>query len=397
MTMSSAPKQNALECFWLSLRLGLTSFGGPIAHLGYFERAYVQQRAWLSAENYAALVALSQALPGPASSQVNFLIGLQRAGFAGAFLSFLGFTLPSALIMLGAVWCMQSAVPPNALLHGLKLAAAVIVAQAVWHMAPRLCPDWPRRMIGLAVLVVTLLFGGMLTQVAVLLLGMAGGMVFCRNAVLPAAPRETGVNARTALRCAVMFLLLLVALPVMAAMQAGGANVMLADTFYRAGALVFGGGHVVLPLLHATAGLGNDAFMTIYGVAQALPGPLFAIAAGLGAEMLPHAPVLGAVLGIGFIFLPGFFAAVAGFYYWQKIAQSSRAAAGLAGINAAVVGLLAAAFVQPVMTSAYQISFDLVFVAAGFALLQKFKLPPLSIVIGAVVYAFAAGSYLHAS
>lgn len=393
MTAEPVQKPRALECFMLSLRLGLTSFGGPIAHLGYFERAYVQQRAWLSADNFAALVALAQALPGPASSQVNFLIGLQRAGFAGALLSFLGFTLPSALIMFAAVWWMQAAVPPAFLLHGLKLAAAVIVAQAVWHMAPRLCPDWPRRMIGFVVFMIMLLFGGMLVQLLALLLGVIGGIVFCRHVSLPPAPLTCGVSARAALRCAVIFVLLLTALPVMVEMRLGGADIALADTFYRAGALVFGGGHVVLPLLHATAGLENDAFMAIYGIAQALPGPLFAIAAGLGAQMLPAVPALGAALALGFIFLPGFLAAVAGFYYWQKIAASARTAAGLAGVNAAVVGLLAAAFVYPVLSSAYQTAFDFVFVVAGFVLLQKYKLPPLVIVVTAVVYALAMGSF----
>lgn len=393
MTDQAIPKHSALECFWLSLRLGLTSFGGPIAHLGYFERAYVQQRAWLSAENYATLVALSQALPGPASSQVNFLIGLKRAGFVGALLSFIGFTLPSALIMFAAVWGMQSIATPDALLHGLKLAAAVIVAQAVWHMAPRLCPDWPRRAIGFIVLVIALLFGGMFTQLGVLLLGAVAGIFLCRNVSLPAAPSNTLVTPRAALRCAMVFVLLLIALPVMVDMGMGGADLALADTFYRAGALVFGGGHVVLPLLHATSGLDNNTFMAIYGVAQALPGPLFAIAAGLGAEMLPNAPALGAAMGLGFIFLPGFLVAIAGFYYWQQIANSPRAAATLAGVNAAVVGLLAAAFVFPVMTSAYQTPFDFAFVIVGFTLLQKFKLPPLVIVIGAVGYAFAMGSF----
>lgn len=393
MTDQAIPKHSALECFWLSLRLGLTSFGGPIAHLGYFERTYVQQRAWLSAENYAALVALSQALPGPASSQVNFLIGLQRAGFAGALLSFIGFTLPSALIMFAAVWGMRVFTPSDDLLHGLKLAAAVIVAQAVWHMAARLCPDRPRRAIGLVVLVIALLFGGMFTQLGVLVLGAVAGMFLCRIASLPAAPINSLVTPRAALRCAMVFILLLVALPVMVDMGMGGADLALADTFYRAGALVFGGGHVVLPLLHATSGLDNNTFMAIYGVAQALPGPLFAIAAGLGAEMLPNAPALGAAMGLGFIFLPGFLVAIAGFYYGQQIAQSPRAAAALAGVNAAVVGLLAAAFVYPVMSSAYQTPFDLALVVIGFALLQKFKLPLLLIVIGAVGYAFVMGSF----
>lgn len=392
MTVTSSPaKGRALECFWLSLRLGLTSFGGPVAHLGYFERAYVQQRGWLTPENYAGLVGLCQALPGPASSQVNFLIGLQQAGFAGALLSFLGFTLPSALLMFAAVQFMSVAAPSDALLHGLKIAAAVIVAQAVWSMAPKLCPDAPRRALGGIVFGVTLLFGGMFTQLAVLLLGALGGMFFCRHIQLPKVFSAAVIAPCTALRCLLVFVLLLVALPVMATTLQSGTPLALADTFYRAGALVFGGGHVVLPLLHATSGLGNDAFMAIYGAAQALPGPLFAIAAGLGAAMLPHAPAMGALLALSFIFLPGFLVAIAGFHYWQSVAAVPRAAGALAGVNAAVVGLLASAFIHPVLTSAFVVPSDLAFILIAFALLQKYKLPPLLIVAASVGYAFLAG------
>lgn len=393
MTDQPIAKSAALECFWLSLRLGLTSFGGPVAHLGYFERAYVQKRQWLTAENYAGLVGLCQALPGPASSQVNFLIGLQRAGFTGALLSFLGFTLPSAALMFAAVWWMNTAVPPEALLHGLKIAAAVIVAQAVWSMAPKLCPDWPRRILGAVVFMITLLFGGMFIQLAVLLLGALGGLFFCRHVSLPQGLHSAVVSPRAALRCLMVFLLLLVALPVMVeTLQQDDALVTLVDTFYRAGALVFGGGHVVLPLLHATSGLGNDAFMAIYGVAQALPGPLFAIAAGLGAAMLPSAPWLGGLLGIGFVFLPGFLVAIAGFYYWQTLAHAPRAAGALAGVNAAVVGLLASAFIHPVLTSAFIHPVDLGFILIAFILLEKYKLPPLLVVLVSIGYAFAMGA-----
>ncbi len=392
MTDQPIAKSAALECFWLSLRLGLTSFGGPVAHLGYFERAYVQQRRWLTAENYAGLVGLCQALPGPASSQVNFLIGLQRAGFIGALFSFIGFTLPSAALMFAAVWWMNTAVPLDALLHGLKIAAAVIVAQAVWSMAPKLCPDWPRRILGGIVFIITLLFGGMFTQLAVLLLGALGGMFFCHRVSLPQGLHSAVVSPRAALRCLTVFLLLLVALPVMAETLQGDALVTLTDTFYRAGALVFGGGHVVLPLLHATSGLGNDAFMAIYGVAQALPGPLFAIAAGLGAAMLPSAPWLGGLLGLGFIFLPGFLVAIAGFYYWQTLAHAPRAAGALAGVNAAVVGLLASAFVHPVLTSAFIYPVDLAFILIAFVFLEKYKLSPLVVVLVSIGYAFAMGA-----
>jgi len=392
MTVPVPAKHAALECFWLSLRLGLTSFGGPVAHLGYFERAYVRQRQWLTTESYAGLVGLCQALPGPVSSQVNFLIGLQRAGFTGGLLSFLGFTLPSALLMFAAVRGLSAAAPPDALLHGLEIAAAVIVAQAVWIMAPKLCPDWPRRALGAIVFAITLLFGGVFTQLAVLLLGALGGVYLCRHAPLPQGFSAANVVApRTALRCLFVFVLLLLALPVTAGVMQG-TQLALADTFYRAGALVFGGGHVVLPLLHASSGLGNDAFMAVYGAAQILPGPLFAIAAGLGAVMLPDAPVTGGLLALGFIFLPGFLVAVAGFHYWQSIVAVPRAAGALAGVNAAVVGLLASAFIYPVLSSAFVSPPDLAFILIAFALLQKYKLPPLLIVLASVGYAFAAGS-----
>jgi len=232
----------------------------------------------------------------------------------------------------------------------------------------------------------------MFTQLAVLLLGALGGLFFCRHVSLPQGLHSTAVSPRAALRCLTVFLLLLVALPVMAEMMQGGALVTLVDTFYRAGALVFGGGHVVLPLLHATSGLGNDAFMAIYGVAQALPGPLFAIAAGLGASMLPSAPWLGGLLGLGFIFLPGFLVAIAGFYYWQTLAHAPRAAGALAGVNAAVVGLLASAFVHPVLTSAFIHPVDLAFILIAFVLLEKYKLPPLLVVLISIGYAFAMGA-----
>lgn len=382
---------SALECFRVSLRLGLTSFGGPVAHLGYFEQLYVRQKNWLTAEEYASLVALCQALPGPASSQVNFLIGLQRAGFAGALLSFIGFTLPSALLMLAAVQAMTFAAPPDALLHGLKLAAAVIVAQAVWSMAPKLCPDGTRRILAGIVFAVTLMFGGISTQLGVLVFGALGGMWLCRGAVLPQGMAAAVVTPRAALRCLLVFALLLVALPFMTGGLQSGTPMALADTFYRAGALVFGGGHVVLPLLYETSGLGSGTFMTIYGAAQVLPGPLFAIAAGLGAAILPQAPMTGGALALGFIFLPGFLVAIAGFHYWQTLSALPRAAGALAGVNAAVVGLLASALIHPVLSSAFMSFYDLGFILTAFIILQKFKLPPLPVVLAAVCYAFVAG------
>ncbi|KAF0124783.1 MAG: chromate transporter, partial [Elusimicrobia bacterium] len=283
----------ALETFLTSLRLGLTSFGGPIAHLGYFERAYVREKAWLTHEEYSQTVALCQLLPGPASSQVNFLIGLRRAGWAGGLLSWAGFTLPSALALYAFAVLAPATHGPllGAALHGLKLVAVAIVAHAVWGMAPKLCPDRARTGIALGALSALLLFGGAFMQIAVIVLGAAAGALLCRGAAPVSGAQTSPIRPGTAWTAGTLALLLLALLPLLAAAKPGGLTAI-ADVFYRAGALVFGGGHVVLPLLRdalVPAGLlTDDAFLAGYGVAQAVPGPLFTLSAYLGAAAAPQ-------------------------------------------------------------------------------------------------------------
>lgn len=387
----NTPRFSALECFLVSLRLGLTSFGGPVAHLGYFEHTFVQKRGWLTADAYAGLVGLCQVLPGPASSQVNFLVGWMRAGFSGACLSWLGFTLPSALLLYFAAVFLPQLAGQGALLHGLKLVAGVIVAQAVWNMAPKLCPDWQRRVIACIVFGVCVMLGGIYVQLAVLAFGAAAGLLLCRGASLPVLALPGDVSAKTAVRALIVFLLLLVALPVVATMSIRSEVFFTADAFYRAGALVFGGGHVVLPLLYDTlqGAMPSTQFMALYGAAQAVPGPLFTIAAGLGAAVMPTASVAGALLALLFVFLPGLLLAVVGLHFWQRLTAFKSAAPMLAGLNAAVVGLLAGALVDPVLISAYQTPADAVFMALVFTALLRYRLPPVVVVVLCLVYAYS--------
>ena len=375
----------------MSLRLGLTSFGGPVAHLGYFEHAFVQKRGWLTAETYAGLVGLCQVLPGPASSQVNFLVGWMRAGFSGACLSWLGFTLPSALLLFFAAIFLPQLAGQSALLHGLKLVAGVIVAQAVWNMAPKLCPDWQRRVIACIVFVICVMFGGIYIQLAVLSFGAVAGLLLCRTSSLPAFTLPCDISAKVAARALIVFLLLLVALPLAAVIAIQSEVFFTADAFYRAGALVFGGGHVVLPLLYDTlqGALPAEQFMALYGAAQTVPGPLFTIAAGLGVAVMPTASATGAVLALLFVFLPGLLLAVAGLHFWQRLAAFKSAAPMLAGLNAAVVGLLAGALVDPVLISAYQTPADAVFMAVVLAVLLRYRLPPVVVVVLCLVYAYS--------
>jgi chromate transporter len=268
----------ASEVFWVALRLGLTSFGGPIAHLGYYERTYVRQRHWLSPEEYAGLVALCQMVPGPASSQVGYLIGLRRAGWGGAFAAWAGFTLPSAIVMFGFALLAPRLEGPttDAVLHGLKLVAVAVVAQAVWSMGRNLCPDRVRVGLALVAAALLLVVSGPVVQIGALLIGAVGGALLCRDlpaaAGLPAMP----VTLRTGGVALALFLVLLIALP-LAGAAAPHSLLALAGIFYKAGALVFGGGHVVLPLLRDAlvprGWLSDSTFLAGYGVAQAIPGP----------------------------------------------------------------------------------------------------------------------------
>jgi chromate transporter len=390
----------ALEVFAVALGLGLTSFGGPIAHLGYFERTYVQRRGWLSADDYAGLVALCQMIPGPASSQVSVLIGLRRASWPGALAAWLGFTLPSAVLMFAFAGLAPHLTGPltQSILHGLKLVAVAIVAQAVWSMAPKLCPDLPRAALAIAAATILLLFGGPLMQLVALAVGAIGGMALCRGGprqtVLPRLP----VGRRAGLAFIAVFLGLVISLP-LAAQAAPRSMLAMAAVFYRAGALVFGGGHVVLPLLRnalvPSGWVSDNAFLSGYGAVQAMPGPLFTFAAYLGATIAPRGSGLGvaalwSAAALVFIFLPGILLALAGLPLWSWVGRHPTAQGALAGINAAVVGVLGAALYDPIWTSAILSARDLAIALIAFMLLERWRTPPLFIVMFCVAGAVAA-------
>jgi chromate transporter len=375
--------------FSVALRLGLTSFGGPIAHLGYYERTYVRQRRWLSPDEYAGLVALCQMVPGPASSQTGFLIGLRRAGWAGALAAWAGFTLPSAIVMFGFALLAPRLEGPttDAVLHGLKLVAVAVVAQAVWSMARNLCPDRARAALALLAAALLLVVSGSFVQIVALMIGAVGGAVLCRG--LPALPTLPAmpVSLRTGGVALALFLILLVALP-LAGAAAPHSLVALAGIFYKAGALVFGGGHVVLPLLRDAlvpqGWLSDSAFLAGYGVAQAIPGPLFTFSAYLGAIVAPAgagAGLLWSSVALVFIFMPGLLIALAGLPVWLWLGHHPAARAALAGVNAAVVGVLGAALYSPIWLSAVASGRDVAIALAGFLLLERWRAPPLVIVI----------------
>jgi chromate transporter len=393
-----ARQGTAGEVFLVALRLGLTSFGGPIAHLGYFERTYVRERQWLTPDEYGGLVALCQMVPGPASSQVGYLVGLRRAGWGGAFVAWAGFTLPSALVMFAFALLAPhlEGATTNAVLHGLKLVAVAVVAQAVWSMARNLCPDRPRAALALIAAALLLVISGSFVQIAALLIGAAGGALLCGN--LPAAPGlpTMPVTLRTGGIALTLFLVLLVALP-LAGSAAPHSLLALAGIFYKAGALVFGGGHVVLPLLRDAlvpqGWLSDDTFLAGYGVAQAIPGPLFTFSAYLGAAVAPAgAALLRSAVALIFIFLPGVLIALAGLPVWLWLGHHPAARAALAGINAAVVGVLGAALYNPIWLSAIANGRDVAIALVGFLLLERWRVPPLAIVVFCVGAALISAS-----
>ena len=373
---------SAFEVLWEALKLGLTSFGGPIAHLGYYERTYVRKLHWLSPEQFGGLISLCQLLPGPTSSQVGFLVGLQRAGWTGALAAWVGFTLPSAVLMYAFALFAPTDPGPRmeAVLHGLMLTAVVVVAQAVWSMSRSLTPDLPRRAIAIAACVPLLFWRSGLAQLLVLVGGAVAGVVLCRTTSTTAPKLPVELHPRVAWGALCIFLLLLVGLSSSALLQTHG-PVALANIFYRSGAFVFGGGHVVLPLLQQAlvpAGwLSDDRFLAGYGFAQAMPGPLFTLSAYLGAASAPpHQSLLWALDALVAIFLPGMLLAVAGLSLLGRVVGSTTANAMLAGVNAAVVGLLAAALYNPVWVSAVRSVVDVGIVLLALILLQRFKTPP---------------------
>ncbi len=378
----------AAEVLLVFLRLGLTSFGGPIAHLGYFHEEFVVRRKWLDEQAYVDLVALCQFLPGPASSQVGFSIGLMRAGYCGALAAWTGFTLPSAIAIVLFAYGAGALIGPvgTGLLHGLKLVAVAIVAQAVWGMARTLCPDKERASIAVVAALVILFSTSSVAQILAIALGGLAGLWLCRGAQpVAGAHMPIPVGRAMGLAALTLFFVLLLGLPILQSVEAAP-GVALFDAFYRSGALVFGGGHVVLPLLRqAFVGPGwisDNTFLAGYGAAQAVPGPLFTFAAYLGTVVKPSPHgVAGAVLGLIGIFLPGILILLGTLPFWETFRKRAGAQAVMRGINAAVVGLLGAALYSPVWTSSVKTPGDFGVALVGFVLLTVWRAPPLLVVI----------------
>lgn len=390
ISAKTSPPGTALEVGAVFLRLGLTSFGGPIAHLGYFHREFVHRRRWLDEEHFAQLLALCQFLPGPASSQLGFSIGLLRAGWGGALAAFVAFTLPSALLLFAfAEFSGQWAGPwGQAVVHGLKLVAVVVVAQGVLSMARSLCPDLPRALLAVAAaaLMATSTLPAM--QLLVVAGGAALGPLLCRQVV--AKQGDTfglAYGSRTGAVLLIVYGVLLVAALTLSPLLPPLGQ--MAGAFYRTGALVFGGGHVVLPLLkHAIVDPGwvsPDTFLAGYGVAQAVPGPMFTLSSFLGKQMYGgHGGAVGALVGVLSIFLPGLLVVAGTLPFWRALAARDHAARMLAGVNAAVVGLLAFAFYDPVWISAVGNVEDFAMAAVGFVGLVAMRWPAWAVVIWCV-------------
>ena len=388
------------EVFRVFLKLGLTSFGGPIAHLGYFREELVVRRKWIDEPSYVDLVALCQFLPGPASSQVGFSLGILRGkGLLGGLAAWLGFTMPSALILLAFALSAAAFAGPVAegFLHGLKLVAVAVVAQAVWGMTRTLTPDRARAMIALTAIVVVVIVAGSFGQIAAIALGAVAGLRLCRGepAQLSAQLRFP-VSRRGGMMALVVFASLFL-VPLVISGSAGQA-VALFEAFYRSGALVFGGGHVVLPLLQAQVvaphWVTNETFLAGYGLAQAVPGPLFTFAAYLGAVMKPPPNgVAGSAIALVAIFLPGMLLVYGMLPFWDELRALQSVQAAMRGANAAVVGILGLALYSPIWTSAVLSPRDFALAVGGFLLLTLWKAPPWVV----VMLLAAAGTLLAAT
>nr|WP_041357922.1 chromate efflux transporter [Nitrobacter hamburgensis] len=382
-----------LEVLRIFLKLGLSCFGGPIAHIGYFRDEFVVRRKWIDEHAFADLVGLCQLLPGPSSSQVGFSIGLMRAGYLGALAAWSGFTLPSAAILVVFAYSARalSGSVGAGLLHGLRLTAVAIVAQAVWDMARNLCPDLERASIAVMVTLIILSFATSVAQIGAIVLGGLAGLWLCRNeAQTPSGQVDSPVSRSVGLVALAMFFLLLAVLPALRSLTVSS-SVALFDASYRSGALVFGGGHVVLPFLReafvAPGWLTDDAFLAGYGAAQAVPGPLFTFAAYLGAVVSPEPHGLaGASLGLIGIFLPGMLILLGALPFWDSFRKRVGAQAMMRGVNAAVVGVLGAALYNPVWTTTIHAPADFGIALVGFVPLTVWRVPPL------VVVAFSAAA-----
>lgn len=375
--------QVLLEILLVSTKLGFTSFGGPIAHLGFFHKEYVHKKNWITERNYADLVALCQFLPGPASSQVGMGIGIIRGGVLGGIVSFIGFTLPSVLALIVFAFVVNGLhIKDDTWIHGLKIVAVVVVAEAIIGMSKKLTPDLKRKTIALLAIIITLLLPTAYTHIVVIILSGIIGYIFYKefndsdtsNLLIPISKRLGAV-------CLFLFFGLLLVLPILNQITTVG-WIDLFDRFYRSGALVFGGGHVVLPLLEqelvTTDWISNSAFLTGYGAAQAVPGPLFTFAAYLGTVISGWQ---GGVLATIAIFLPAFLLIYGTMPFWNSIRTSRYMNGAFMGINAAVVGILISSFYQPIWTSTILSTFDFVFAAILYTLLVYWKIPPWIIVV----------------
>lgn len=383
-----ASQGSFLEVLGVSLRLGLTSFGGPIAHLGYFHEEYVKRRKWIDEQSYADLVALCQFLPGPASSQVSIAIGIGRARLLGGVAAWMGFTLPSALALVAfafGIGAFASAADAG-WLHGLKVVAVAVVAQAVWSMARTLCPDRERATIAVVASIVTLAWPTAVGQLlSIFIAGVVGLMIFPGSAASSVSHMRFPIGQKTGVAAWIIFFLLLFGLPLVRQVTPGH-TLEVFDSFFRVGSLVFGGGHVVLPLLQTeVVGPGwitNEQFVAGYGATQAVPGPLFTFAAYLGAVMGPEPHGwTGAWLTLVAIFLPSFLLVVGALPFWDLLRAVPVFQSALKGINAAVVGLLLTALYKPVWTSAIHAPADFGLGLVAFSLLMFWKFPPWLVVI----------------
>ncbi len=382
-------KLSALQVLAVFLRLGLTLFGGPVAHLGYFHEEFVNRRKCLSEHDYADLVALCQFLPGPASSQVGIGIGVSQAGIPGALAAWTGFTLPSAaalILFAYGVTTWRGAVTAAGWLHGLKVVAVAVVAQAIWGMARTMCPDRPRGTAAILAAVLMLAWPSSWGQIAVILLGGLFGLLFLKtDTISDHTTLRIPVGRDTAVISIVLFTILLIGIPVIDALVSNH-TIALIDRFYRTGSLVFGGGHVVLPLLQAATvspgWVNRDLFLAGYGAAQAVPGPLFTFSAYLGAVMQPGpSGWLGGIICLAAIFLPSFLLILGILPFWEKLRRVKAVRSALMGVNAAVVGLLLAVFYDTVWTSGILSSKDFILGLIAFGLLSLWKVPPWLVVV----------------
>lgn len=387
---------NPITIFLVFLRLGCTSFGGPIAHLGYFREEFVSRRKWLDDETYADIVALAQFVPGPASSQTGFALGLMHGGLAGALAAFLGFTLPSALLMIAAAYGLSlwEGQAVQGLIHGLKVLAVAVVAQAVWSMGRTLCPDAKRAAFALVIAAILIVVPSGMIQVAAIAAGAVFGLATLNSESAsngqPLADRVSRVGAVVALA---LFSGLLFGLPFLAAVTSKG-WIELLQAFYSAGALVFGGGHVVLPLLQEstvqTGWVASDTFLAGYGAAQALPGPVFAFAAFLGYQSLAGpGGIAGALIALFAIFLPGFLLMYGTLPFWDRLRRDPAARAAMGGVNAAVVGILGAALYNPIWLSTIFKPLDAALALVLFAMFAVLRLPVLAVVLTGAIAGMA--------